>query len=74
MTSDGVRATIAEAVLRADGNLSRTAHLLGLGRRHLTRLIRRHYLWPWVNRVREVARTEPKCDPLIAAVRTQLGR
>jgi hypothetical protein len=74
MTERGVRATIAETVLSTDGNLSRAAHLLGVGRRHLVRLVREHYLWPFVNRVREVARTEPRCDPMIAKVRDQFGR
>lgn len=74
MTERQVKATIAEAVLRTDGNLSRAAHLLGVGRRHLTRKIRQLYLWPFVNRVREIARTEPKCDPMVAAVRAQTGR
>jgi transposase-like protein len=74
MTERGVRATIAEAVLNTDGNLARAAHQLGVGRRHLTRLVREHYLWPFVNRVREVARLEPKRHPMIAKVRAQLGR
>jgi hypothetical protein len=74
MTERQVKATIAEAVLHTDGNLSRAAHLLGMGRRHMTRLIRRYYLWPFVNRVREVARAEAQCHPMVAAVRDQLGR
>ena len=48
---EGLR-VLSDAIRLADGNLVRTAHLLGLARSHVYRLVYRHRMWPLVNQLR----------------------
>lgn len=52
-SSEERRLAVADAVNRADGNLLRAAHILGVRRMTVYRWIREDYLWPIVNRIRK---------------------
>lgn len=41
-----------DAIVQADGNIVRIAHVLGIKRRHVYRLLYAHRMWPVVNQVR----------------------
>lgn len=67
------RAELEEVIRRCRGNIVRTAHELGLGRRHVYRLIYREALWDVVDAARAAAERPAEPD-LIRRAREALRR
>ena len=66
------REELARELERYDGNVRRTAAMLGIRREWLYRLIRKHELWPVVNRARvQRIKHEPR-DTLVQRARAAL--
>jgi hypothetical protein len=49
---DERREYVAQAIVRCEGNLQKTAFQLGIHRSHIYRLVWKHRLWPIVNGAR----------------------
>lgn len=52
MTEEEAKLEIAKQVIAADGNLLHAAHAMGYSRENLYIRIKRHKLWPLVNKIR----------------------